>query len=51
MSEDRYLIIADAHAGLPAEGYRPYLDTAYHPQSHDYLAERHVNRDELLKMN
>ena len=24
---DRYLIIsADAHAGLPAEGYRPYLD-------------------------
>ena len=52
MSEDRYLIIsADAHAGLPAEGYRPYLDAAYHPQFDEYLAERHANRDELLKMN
>ena len=49
---DRYLIIsADAHAGLPAEGYRPYLDAAYHPQFDEYLAERHANRDELLKMN
>ena len=52
MSDDRYLIIsADAHAGLPAEGYRPYLDAAYHPQFDEYLAERHANRDELLKMN
>ena len=50
MSDDRYLIIsADAHAGLPAEGYRPYLDAAYHPQFDEYLAERHANRDELLK--
>ena len=49
---DRYLIIsADAHAGLPAEGYRPYLDTKYHPQFDEYLAERHANRDELLNMN
>ena len=31
---DRYTIIsADAHAGLPAEQYRPYLDAAYHSQS------------------
>ena len=52
MSDDRYLIIsADAHAGLPAEGYRPYLDAAYHPQFDDYLAERHANRDQLLQMN
>ena len=28
---DRYTIIsADAHAGLPCEEYRPYLDAAYH---------------------
>ena len=27
-ADDRYLIIsADAHAGLPCEEYRPYLDT------------------------
>ena len=52
MSDDRYLIIsADAHAGLPAEGYRPYLDAAYHPQFDEYLAERHANRDQLLQMN
>ena len=49
---DRYTIIsADAHAGLPCEGYRPYLDTRYHPQFDDYLAERQANRDEQLQMN
>ena len=30
---DPYLIIAaDAHAGLPTEQYREYLETKYHPQ-------------------
>ena len=49
---DRYTIIsADAHAGLPCEGYRPYLDTRYHPQFDDYLAERQANRNEQLQMN
>ncbi len=49
---DRYVIIsADAHAGLPAEGYRPYLDPAYHSQFDDYLAERHAHRDQALQMN
>ena len=49
---DRYLIIsADAHAGLPCESYRPYLDRAYHDAFDGYLAEREANRDELLKTN
>ena len=31
---DRYLIIsADAHAGLPCEEYRPYLDARVPPRS------------------
>jgi predicted TIM-barrel fold metal-dependent hydrolase len=49
---DRYTIIsADAHAGLPCEGYRPYLDATYYPAFDDYLAERHANRDLQLTMN
>jgi len=49
---DRYLIIsADAHAGLPCEGYRPYLETKYHAAFDDYLAEREAHRDQLLTMN
>ena len=49
---DRYVIIsADAHAGLPAEEYRPYLDAAYHRQFDEYLAERQAHRDEALQMN
>lgn len=51
MSE-RYLIIsADAHAGLPSEDYRPYLDAEHHEAFDAFLAERHARRDELLKMN
>jgi len=49
---ERYLIIsADAHAGLPAEQYRAYLDAKYHRAFDDFLAERLARRDELLKMN
>jgi predicted TIM-barrel fold metal-dependent hydrolase len=49
---DRYTIIsADAHAGLPCEEYRPYLDSAYLPQFDDYLAERQANRSQQLEMN
>jgi hypothetical protein len=49
---DRYVIIsADAHAGLPAEEYRPYLDAQYHAQFDEYLAERQAHRDEALQMN
>ena len=37
----RYTIIsADAHAGLPCEQYRPYLDAQYHEQFDAFLAER-----------
>ena len=36
---DRYLIIsADAHAGLPCEDYRPYLESQYHGSFDDFLA-------------
>jgi predicted TIM-barrel fold metal-dependent hydrolase len=49
---DRYLVIsADAHAGLPSEEYRAFLDPRYHEAFDAFLAERHARRDELLKMN
>jgi hypothetical protein len=48
----RYTIIsADAHAGLPCEEYRPYLDSRYLPQFDDFLAERQANRDEQMVLN
>jgi len=49
---ERYTIIsADCHAGLPCEDYRPYLESKYHPQFDEYLAERAAHRDEQLRMN
>ena len=51
MSEHYTIISADAHAGLPADEYRPYLDAAHHRQFDDYLAERHAIRDQALTMN
>jgi predicted TIM-barrel fold metal-dependent hydrolase len=49
---DRYLIIsADCHAGLPCEDYRPYLETKFHPQFDEFLAERDARRHEQLAMN
>jgi predicted TIM-barrel fold metal-dependent hydrolase len=38
---DPYLIIAaDSHAGLPTEDYREYLESRFHPQFDEFLAER-----------
>ena len=49
---DRYVIIsADAHAGLPCEEYRPYLDERYHRAFDAFLAERQANRDQQMKLN
>jgi predicted TIM-barrel fold metal-dependent hydrolase len=49
---DRYLVIsADAHAGLPAEEYRAYLDPQHHAAFDEFLAERRARREELLSMN
>ncbi len=49
---DRYTIIsADAHAGLPCEDYRPYLDPKYSEPFDAYLAERHAQRDQQMKLN
>jgi predicted TIM-barrel fold metal-dependent hydrolase len=40
---DPYLIIAaDSHAGLPTEEYRQYLESKFHPQFDEFLAERHA---------
>ena len=50
--DDRYTIIsADAHCGLPAAEYRPFLDERHHQQFDDYLAEQQASRDEALKLN
>jgi len=49
---ERYVIISsDCHAGLACEDYRPYLDPKFHPQFDEFLAERHAQREEALKMN
>ena len=37
--------------GLPCEEYRPYLDARYHAAFDEFLAERHANRDEQMKLN
>ena len=40
---DPYLIVsADSHAGLPTEDYRPYLESRYHAEFDEFLAERHL---------
>ena len=45
------IISADAHAGLPCEEYRPYLDPRYGEAFDAYLAERHAQRDQQMKLN
>ncbi len=45
------IISADAHAGLPCEEYRPYLDSRFLAQFDDFLAERQANRDEQMVLN
>jgi predicted TIM-barrel fold metal-dependent hydrolase len=51
MSERYTIISADAHAGLPCQEYRPYLDPKYLPQFDEYLAEREASRSQALQMN
>lgn len=49
--EDPYLIISsDCHAGLPTEQYRPYLDSAFHPQFDEFLGERDARRAEATRL-
>jgi len=48
----RYTIIsADAHAGLPCEAYRPYLDPQYYPQFDEFLATKNADRELAMKLN
>src|SRR3954454_9014746 len=52
MTSDRYVVIsADAHAGLPCEQYRPYLESRYYDAFDAFLAERQSQRDEQMKLN
>ena len=45
------IISADAHAGLPCEEYRPYLDAAYHSQFDAFLATKNEERALAMKLN
>ena len=49
---DRYVIVSsDCHAGLPCEEYRPYLDPGVMDAFDEFLAERHAQRDQQMKLN
>ena len=51
-ADERYTIIsADSHAGLPCEEYRPYLQARHLDAFDAFLAERHAQRDEQMKLN
>ena len=48
----RYTIVsADAHCGLPAPEYRPYLDSSVHTEFDEYLSQQQAQRDEALTLN
>ena len=50
--QQRYTVISsDCHAGLQCEEYRPYLESKFHPQFDEFLAERTANREEAMRMN
>ncbi len=52
MSTVPYTIISsDSHCGLPAAGYRPYLEERYHRAFDEYLAEVEAKRAEALTVN
>ena len=49
---DRYAIIsADAHAGLPCAGYRPYLEAKHHAAFDTFLNEKSEQRELAMKLN
>ncbi|MGW7577164.1 amidohydrolase family protein [Streptomyces sp. NPDC054765] len=46
-----YLIISsDCHAGLPTEGYRPYLDARFHRAFDEFLGQRDARRAEATRL-
>lgn len=48
---DVYTVIsADAHAGLPTEQYRDYLEKKYWPQFDEFLSERGARVEEIHRM-
>src|SRR4029453_18149636 len=48
----RYTIIsADAHCGLPAAEYRPFLEARHHEAFDTYLSEQQAARAEQLPLN
>jgi predicted TIM-barrel fold metal-dependent hydrolase len=44
------VISADAHAGLPTEQYRDYLEQKYWPQFDEFLSERGARVEEIHRM-
>jgi predicted TIM-barrel fold metal-dependent hydrolase len=49
---ERYVIVSsDCHAGLRNADYRPYLESKYHPQFDEFLAEAYSRREESLRFN
>src|SRR3954464_12540327 len=51
MGNDVYTVIsADAHAGLPTEQYRDYLEKKYWPQFDEFLSERGARVEEIHRM-
>ena len=50
-SVEPYLIItSDAHAGLPTEAYRPYLEKKYHAAFDQFLSERGIQLEEMTNL-
>ncbi len=48
---DPYIVVsADSHAGLPTEDYRGYLESRFHPQFDDFLAERQAQLEAITRL-
>ncbi len=51
MGLEPYLVItSDAHAGLPTEQYRPYLDKKYHRQFDEFLSQYDLHMEEISRL-
>lgn len=50
-SEPYTIISADTHCGLPAAGYREYLDPDLHDRFDEYLAQVEAKRNTVVELN
>ncbi len=51
MSERYVIISADGHCGLPLAGYRPYLESKFHPAFDEWVAFMEGERAKKLESN